>query len=322
MGSYPVNGLLYLLNKLYYLVFWCRGLIGALVSIRRRSFLGAWLGLEVSLLSFIPIILDERETERPLKYFLIQAWASLLVLAGLASSELRGLALCGLLIKLGAAPFYSWYPLVVRSLNWKNNFFIATVLKIAPLALFVLIRRGGWKSRAGVLSCLVGTFMGVGESCLRKLMAYSSISHLGWVLAARLGKERVWILYFVFYILITGLVITLFHTKYIFYLKEVRVTNLEISVLVGILSLGGFPPFLGFYPKWIVIRSIRPIAPVVVRIVTILRVLSLYYYINLAIGGSVLQRRGKDLTVKSNSSNVLLIRSVGGGIFWGVRLLL
>lgn len=112
------------------------------VSLRRTSFLGAWLGLEVSLLSFIPIIIRDSNVESPLKYFLIQAWASLLVLTGFTSPELELLRSAGLLIKLGAAPFYSWYPLVVGSLNWQNNFFIATVLKVAPLSLFILVAGG------------------------------------------------------------------------------------------------------------------------------------------------------------------------------------
>lgn len=77
--------------------------------------------------------------------------------------------------------------------------------------------------------------------------------------------------------------------------------------------MGGFPPFLGFYPKWVVIRTVGVEAPATVGLVTVLRVVRLYYYINTSIGGRILEMRGKGGSAKSESSLILTVRRLGGG---------
>jgi NADH-ubiquinone oxidoreductase chain 2 len=114
------------------------------------TWLGAWVGLEVNLMRFIPIILDRRNmlsVECCLKYFLVQAFSSLILLTSLLiiMGELQiiwifyGLGSIGgftaLLIKLGAAPFHFWFPAVSGGIGWIQNFFLITVQKLGPLVL-------------------------------------------------------------------------------------------------------------------------------------------------------------------------------------------
>jgi NADH-ubiquinone oxidoreductase chain 2 len=114
------------------------------------SWLGAWVGLEVNLIRFIPVILDRRNlfsVESCLKYFLVQAFSSLIFLIALLLlvGDLNLIwyggnggviaALCALIIKLGAAPFHYWLPAVAGGIGWAQNFILITFQKIAPLIL-------------------------------------------------------------------------------------------------------------------------------------------------------------------------------------------
>jgi NADH-ubiquinone oxidoreductase chain 2 len=103
-------------------------LLSVFLIISSPSWLGAWVGLEVNLISFIPLILSRgvlTRVERCIKYFLVQAFSSLLLLLSLLliiSADLVGdwfihlpsrcILIVALLIKLGAAPFHFWFPSV------------------------------------------------------------------------------------------------------------------------------------------------------------------------------------------------------------------
>ena len=99
--------------------------VGALIAVSRSSWFGVWLGLELNLLSFIPLAIiriGKREVEAGLKYFLVQACGSVvLVYRGVFISNLRqssvALIFLALALKLGLAPIHFWFPIVSEGLR-------------------------------------------------------------------------------------------------------------------------------------------------------------------------------------------------------------
>nr|YP_010261333.1 NADH dehydrogenase subunit 2 [Libellula quadrimaculata]UIB40240.1 NADH dehydrogenase subunit 2 [Libellula quadrimaculata] len=261
-----------MLNNPSTFVFFLSLVSGTLISISSSSWLGMWMGLEMNLLSFIPIInktSSPYETESAMKYFLIQAMASVIFLIAVVISEMMDFSMnnyspylisMALLMKMGAAPFHFWFPGVMEGINWVNCFILMTWQKIAPFILISYKMMNSMLIMVIFMSTLIGSVGGLNQNSIRKIMAYSSISHLGWMLSAMLISNNLWLMYFIIYTLLNMGVVYLFYNHSMYQLSQLYFIKnnpfIKFSMMISMLSLGGLPPFLGFLPKWLVIQSL------------------------------------------------------------------
>nr|QXG19438.1 NADH dehydrogenase subunit 2 [Drosophila nigrosparsa] len=250
---------------------------GTLITVTSNSWLSAWMGLEINLLSFIPLMSDSnnfKSTEASLKYFLTQALAStvllfsviLLMLKNNINNEINEsftsmMILSTLLLKSGAAPFHFWFPNLMEGLSWMNALLLMTWQKIAPLMLISYLNLKSLMLVSVILSVIVGAIGGLNQTSLRKLMAFSSINHLGWMLSALMINESIWLIYFLFYSFLSFILTFMFNIFKLFHLNQLfswflHSKILKFTLFMNFLSLGGLPPFLGFLPKWIVIQQL------------------------------------------------------------------
>nr|WHM51628.1 NADH dehydrogenase subunit 2 [Comatermes perfectus] len=275
---------------------------GILISISANSWLGAWMGLEVNLMSFIPLMSSQENiytTEASLKYFLVQAMASstllfLVVMSALVNQtplEIDGssyttyMIMTPLLLKTGAAPLHWWFPSVMEGLSWMNCLLMMTVQKIAPMMLISYLMSTKPMSLMVILtSVTVGAVGGMNQTSLRKILTYSSINHTGWMLAAMLGGDNLWIVYFSLYALLTSTVTIISSAYNISFINQVMSVNKKVVVkftlFITLLSLGGLPPFIGFLPKWIVIQMlITNNMSFIMTMMVMMSLATLYYYL-------------------------------------------
>lgn len=168
-----------------------------------------------------------------------------------------------LLIKIGAAPFHFWFPEIIEGINWINRLILITWQKIAPIILIsYTLKISNYIFIIIILSTLIGRIGGLNQIRLRKILAYSSINHIGWIIRTFLNNEIIWILYFIIYSVISLTLTLMFNNFNIFFLKQIYLLIrknyiIKFRILLNILSLGGLPPFLGFLPKWIIIQNLR-----------------------------------------------------------------
>uniref|UniRef100_E9NQ72 NADH-ubiquinone oxidoreductase chain 2 n=1 Tax=Nannochorista philpotti TaxID=1260225 RepID=E9NQ72_9NEOP len=264
-------------NNMNKLLFISTLITGTLISISANSWLGAWMGLELNLLSFIPLMTENNNlmsTEASLKYFLTQALASIVLLFSVILSMLNFYWISfspewnsnflliinsSLLLKMGAAPFHLWFPGVMEGLSWFNCGLLMTWQKIAPLVLITYCFIPNLIIPMIIFSICIGSLGGLNQTSLRKLMAYSSINHIGWMLGAILANESTLFTYFMFYSFLSISIIFMFNMFNIFHLNQTFSLTasplIKFSLFTTFLSLGGLPPFLGFFPKWIVIQN-------------------------------------------------------------------
>nr|YP_010602073.1 NADH dehydrogenase subunit 2 [Ocellarnaca nigra]WAM61702.1 NADH dehydrogenase subunit 2 [Ocellarnaca nigra] len=284
---------------------------GTLISISSNSWFSAWMGLEINLLSFIPLMTTSKNTlatEATLKYFLIQALASIIFLfsttlmqflsfnsSTMSNNFFVMLISSTLLLKMGAAPFHFWFPGTMEGLNWVNCFLLMTWQKIAPLILLsYLMKMNLFTSTIIIMSVIIGSLGGLNQTSLRKLLAYSSINHIGWMIAAMVCGENLWELYFIIYTFLTLSLIFMFSTHQIFHLNQSFLTwnsmnSFKLLLYLTLLSLGGLPPFLGFLPKWMVIQSLVSInSSFTSFIMVIMTLITLFYYIRLTFSAFLL----------------------------------
>nr|URX53785.1 NADH dehydrogenase subunit 2 [Bifiditermes nr. madagascariensis] len=273
---------------------------GILVSISSNSWLGAWMGLEINLMSFIPLMLSQENiftAEASLKYFVTQALASstllfLVVTKALinqsppASSSIHEyLIMTPLLLKVGAAPLHWWFPSVMEGLSWTNCLLMMTVQKMAPLMLIsYLTAPNPLTFLTIVTSVIIGAMGGINQTSIRKILTYSSINHTGWMLMALLSSSNLWILYFMIYSLLTTTVTTITKTFNISLINQTMTTTsskaTKLMLFTSLLSLGGLPPFIGFLPKWAVIQTmITNNMNFTLTVMVITSLVTLYYYL-------------------------------------------
>nr|WHM51563.1 NADH dehydrogenase subunit 2 [Acorhinotermes subfusciceps] len=277
---------------------------GALMSVSSNSWFGAWMGLEVNLMSFIPLMSNTKNmynTEASLKYFIVQVLASAtLMFAVTMKATTEGLfthtemvntsmLICTpLLMKSGAAPLHWWFPGVMEGLSWENCTLLMTVQKAAPLMLISYsIESNIFNIMIITLSVIIGAIGGLNQTSMRKIMTYSSINHTGWMLMAMTTSESMWVMYFLVYSLLVTTVVVAIKLSSSSFINQTMMANKETLIMKlmmfsSLLSLGGLPPFTGFMPKWFVIQSMATnnLVPLAVVMVT-MSLITLYYYLKI-----------------------------------------
>nr|ANN13249.1 NADH dehydrogenase subunit 2 [Astacus leptodactylus]ANN13262.1 NADH dehydrogenase subunit 2 [Astacus leptodactylus] len=296
--------------------------LGVVLSISSNSWFGAWAGLELNLMSFIPLISsssNKYSSESALKYFLIQALASIVIIFSASFTLLTYnfimLFSLALLLKLGAAPFYFWLPQVMEGLNWLQIMILMTLQKVGPMVLLSYLMYDKYSFTlifsSALLSAIIGAAGGMNQTFLRKIMAFSSINHMSWMFFAMITSEVCWLIYFMVYCFLSIVVVMSFYSQQAYHFSHLINSSVPFTPkmisMMSLFSLGGLPPFLGFIPKWIVIQEMIAGQLFYSLIIILLSSLfTLYFYIRISISFLTLIFPFSSWVVSKDSNKVIL----------------
>nr|QFR15949.1 NADH dehydrogenase subunit II [Anolis australis] len=281
---------------------------GTIITMTSHHWLMAWIGLEINTLAIIPIISmqhNPRSTEAATKYFLTQAAASSLILfSSLTNAWQTGtwditqlstpqsciLLTMALLMKLGLAPLHFWLPEVTQGSTMFSALIIMTWQKLAPMSLIYLTSNNLSTETLltmGLFSTIIGGWAGLNQTQTRKIMAYSSIAHLGWMASITSIMTNILIMNLIIYLLLT---MAMFFSLIITKSKTIQDTSttwtnspyLVILMVLTLLSLGGLPPLTGFIPKWLILEQLttQNLVPLAF-FMAMAALLSLFFYLRL-----------------------------------------
>nr|YP_010948260.1 NADH dehydrogenase subunit 2 [Antigonia combatia]WMI35392.1 NADH dehydrogenase subunit 2 [Antigonia combatia] len=281
--------------------------LGTTITLTSSHWLLAWMGLEINTLAIIPLMAQHhhpRAVEATTKYFLTQATAAaMLLFASTTNAWLTGqweiqqmlhplpatMITLALALKIGLAPLHSWLPEVLQGLDLTTGLFLATWQKLAPFALLLQLHPPNSTILIilGISSTLVGGWGGLNQTQLRKILAYSSIAHLGWMILVLQFSPSLTLLTLLTYIVMT------FATFLVFkYSKATSINALATSwakapaltalMPLVLLSLGGLPPLTGFMPKWLILQELtKQDLALTATLAALTALLSLYFYLRL-----------------------------------------
>nr|YP_514724.1 NADH dehydrogenase subunit 2 [Grasseichthys gabonensis]BAE79956.1 NADH dehydrogenase subunit 2 [Grasseichthys gabonensis] len=282
--------------------------LGTTLTFLSSHWLLAWMGLEINTLAIMPLMAKQhhpRAVEATTKYFLTQATAAALILfATTTNAWLTGewsidnlshpaamtLTTIAIALKIGLAPVHFWLPEVLQGLNLTTGLILSTWQKLAPMALIIQIAPNTDQlvlTALGVLSTLVGGWGGLNQTQLRKILAYSSIAHLGWMIIILQYAPHLTTLTLTIYILMTS---TMFMA--LSYSSATKMSTLTLKwtknptlltvTALSLLSLGGLPPLTGFMPKWLILQELaKQDIPLTATIMAMSALLSLFFYLRL-----------------------------------------
>nr|AEP94616.1 NADH dehydrogenase subunit 2 [Mimus gilvus]AEP94617.1 NADH dehydrogenase subunit 2 [Mimus gilvus] len=291
------------------LVFTTSLILGSTITISSNHWITAWAGLEINTLAVLPLISKShhpRAIEAATKYFLVQAAASALVLFSSMTNawntgqwditQLTCPTSCTILtaaiaMKLGLAPFHFWFPEVLQGCSLLTGLLLSTAVKFPPIALLFMTSQSlnpTLMTTMAILSAALGGWTGLNQTQTRKILAFSSISHLGWMAAIIIYSPKLALLSFYLYVMMTAAVFLTLNSIKTLKLSTLMTTwtktpALSAMLMLTLLSLAGLPPLTGFLPKWLIIQELtkQEMIPTAVAM-ALLSLLSLFFYLRLA----------------------------------------
>nr|QOV08561.1 NADH dehydrogenase subunit 2 [Lygodactylus capensis] len=265
-----------------------------------------WIGLELNTLSIMAMIIKNhhpRATEAATKYFLVQtAAAALILFAGTLNTWKSGqwtftyapspnttMIMLAAMLKLGLAPVHFWYPDVLQGSTLLMALTISTWQKIAPLTILYVNSQNPSATMLTVwlTSALVGGWGGLNQTQVRKLLAFSSIAHMGWLLTALTLNSKLATLTLIIYILTTTATFLILSPTTMMTTLDLSSAHsshptLTMALMLLVLSLGGLPPLSGFMPKWLILNELTSQNLVLLATLLALASLpSLYFYLRI-----------------------------------------
>nr|AIU39995.1 NADH dehydrogenase subunit 2 [Anolis philopunctatus] len=282
---------------------------GTIITTTSHHWLLAWIGLEMNTLAIVPTISTKhhpRSTEAAMKYFLTQAAASAMILFSSTTNAWatgtwditqmttplsNTILTIALAMKLGLVPVHFWLPEVLQGSTLLTAMIVTTWQKLAPMALIYMTINNLPPMilfSMALLSSMVGGWSGMNQTQTRKIMAYSSIAHLGWMMVIASITTNILTMTLLIYLMMTT---TMFSSLILSKSKTIQDTmttwtaspTLTITMMLALLSLGGLPPLTGFLPKWLILEELttQNLAPMT-TVMALSSLLSLFFYLRLS----------------------------------------
>nr|YP_006303554.1 NADH dehydrogenase subunit 2 [Opistognathus jacksoniensis]AEK53146.1 NADH dehydrogenase subunit 2 [Opistognathus jacksoniensis] len=282
--------------------------LGTTITFASSHWLLAWMGLEMNTLAIIPLMAQHhhpRAVEATTKYFITQAAAAaMLLFASTSNAWLTGqweiqhishplpttMITLALALKIGLAPIHAWLPEVLQGLDLTTGLILSTWQKLAPFALLMQIQPSNSTMLIilGLTSTLVGGWGGLNQTQLRKILAYSSIAHLGWMILVLQFSPSLTLLALLTYFVMTFSTFLVFKMNSSTNINSLSTSWTKTPILTSLtplilLSLGGLPPLTGFAPKWLILQELtKQDLPLTATIAALTALLSLYFYLRLS----------------------------------------
>nr|ACY36867.1 NADH dehydrogenase subunit 2 [Crocidura attenuata] len=296
------------MNPVIFIILLGTIMLGTSIVMTSSHWFMTWLGFEMNMMAIVPVLMKKyspRSMEAATKYFLTQATASMILMLAIVINLMYSgqwtitnmenytasmLITIALTMKLGLAPFHFWVPEVTQGVPLNSGLILLTWQKIAPLSLLYQTYSSlntNMLLLMSLTSIMIGGWGGLNQTQLRKIMAYSSIAHMGWMMMILTYNPNLSLLNLSIYILMTSsmfmlLIFTSTTSTLSLSLTWNKTPIITVSSLITLLSLGGLPPLTGFMPKWMIIQELTKNNSVILpTLMAILALLNLFFYMRL-----------------------------------------
>nr|AFU55313.1 NADH dehydrogenase subunit 2 [Haemaphysalis humerosa] len=263
-----------------------------MISISSNSWFIFWIMMEMNMLVFIPILKQNKmeNCNSMISYFIIQSFSSILFFMGSSMTMIslfyinETLINISLLIKLAMIPFHSWLILISETLDYDSFLIILTFQKMIPL--FILDKmKSSISLLMSILSIICSSIMIYNLKLFKKILIFSSISHLSWMLMIMFSSSNFWMSYMIIYFYMIFCIFKI--------LKKINIVSMnsmmqmkisiedKIKIIILFMSLGGMPPFIGFFIKFLAILIIIKYSIIMMIILILSSLINIFIYMRM-----------------------------------------
>nr|UKE80287.1 NADH dehydrogenase subunit 2 [Phlogotettix monozoneus] len=297
-------------------------MIGVIMTICSNNWISMWMGLEISLLSFIPFMQTDNQisSESMIKYFIMQSAASTMMLLSVVTMLIGGsmfdeiIMTVAMLIKIGSVPFHNWVIMIIESLSYYTIFTLLTILKLPPLS--ILYQTSSQMLNIPImLSMIISSVSCLNQSSVRKTLGYSSIYNMAMIMLV-INSYCVMMTYLIFYSITMIMLINMTKKLKINFINQMLINehnmNIKINLWLNMLSMGGFPPLIGFIGKLLVIQMMILNNEVLLMVIMVLTsMLVIMFYMRMAFTSLMsISLSKKWMTNKTNSSYFIMLTNL------------
>uniref|UniRef100_UPI00300196A2 NADH dehydrogenase subunit 2 n=1 Tax=Limassolla dispunctata TaxID=3019670 RepID=UPI00300196A2 len=237
--------------------------IGVMISISSNNWILIWCGLEISMISFMPLFVSNKiiTAESAIKYFIVQSVSSSMLMLGMLIMIMKGeynydyMIKSSLLMKMGVAPFHNWILTVIEGLDLKMTFIMLTINKVTPITIMSYTNSN--LILLSSINLVMASILSMNQNSIKKLITYSSMFNMSLMLMI-IKMNLMWILYLMNYSILLAMMVLLMNKMKVMYINQViMIDNKMINKMLVwtiMLSMGGMPPLMGFSIKYMVMQ--------------------------------------------------------------------
>nr|YP_011026010.1 NADH dehydrogenase subunit 2 [Ventidius pulai]WQM87282.1 NADH dehydrogenase subunit 2 [Ventidius pulai] len=300
-------------------------IMSTIMVISSENWFSMWMGLEINMMSFIPLMekmKNYQSSESKMIYFIIQSMSSMMFMFMMImnpiimieenmNSDLSMIMItASMAMKMGMAPMNLWFVSIMSKMNWTNCTILMTWQKIAPLYVMSnTYNNSNMINLIALMSAVIGAIGGINQTSVKKILAFSSINHLGWMTICLKHDNEMWMKYLIMYSIMIIMLTMNLSKKSINFINQMNVNmnskSEKMNFIMMMLSLGGLPPFIGFLPKWMVIQSLMMTNSMFMLMVLMMSsMLTLFFYMRMITPMIMINNTINKWNIKSNNMKI------------------
>nr|QLD96959.1 NADH dehydrogenase subunit 2 [Chiropterargas confusus] len=266
-------------------------IMSIMMALSSSSLFYLWMTLEINMMSFVPMLLkkDQLSSYSMFIYFIIQTFSSSIFIMTIYALQMPNYWLISLLVtlsmsmKLAAAPFHMWLTEMSEGVSLHALGIALTLQKIIPLYIMSMFQNN--ILILFIMACaIMGSMGGFNQFSIHKLLVYSSVTHMAWMMCLIKCNNSNWLIYLMTYMMsLMMLVYVLNKMNYFHFLHSNFITNeLKLMTIILLLAVGGMPPTAGFFMKWMSLKLIMFYMPMISLILILSSLINMYLYMRMA----------------------------------------
>nr|QSJ61345.1 NADH dehydrogenase subunit 2 [Olidiana ritcheriina] len=234
-------------------------MVGMMISLSSSNWIMMWSGLELMLMSFIPIMNSMKimYTESALKYFIMQSISSALlmmsIMMSLAMIDNKMIMTGAMMIKLAIAPMNMWFISTVEGVSVNMLMTMLITMKITPMMIMSYLNMKF--NTIIIMSLMITALLITNQTSIKKIIGHSSVFNFTLMLSIT-SMSSLWMNFLFIYSLLTWSMINLMKTIKIKFINQIMISEqsslMKLNIWILMLSFMGMPPLLGFMNKLMV----------------------------------------------------------------------
>nr|ATF28578.1 NADH dehydrogenase subunit 2 [Exitianus indicus] len=278
--------------------------IGVTMTVCSNNWISMWMGMEVSMMSFIPMMMSKKKnsSQSMIKYFIMQSVASTMFLFSVVfmlvgdSMMNEMTTTIAMLIKLGVAPFHNWVLMVIESMEFFMMFIMLTMMKVPPISVLYQIN-SSLLTMPVMISLIVSSISSLNQSSLRKMLGFSSIYNIS-VMITSINSIKITLMFLMIYSMNMFMLILTIENLKVNFINQFMLYEfslwMKLNLWINMLSMAGFPPLMGFLPKLMVIQELISMKQLMmVSIIMMTSMLILMFYTRMVFSSIIMSQTQK-----------------------------